>query len=80
MDTVVTEAVEGDLEVEVTQGIDGPGSSVWTFQGVDIDTGDLIIFGADRRPAEALWDALVNDEVPVALVPSWAILSREEGE
>jgi len=43
--------------------------------GVDLDTGDRVLFGGDHRPMYHILEALEAGEEVVAEVPDWAVLS-----
>ncbi len=47
-----------------------------TFTGTDVDSGDLVRFGVDHRPARDIREALRQGELPMVEVEEWAILSR----
>lgn len=53
-------------------------STVGVCQGTDLETGELVTFGADRRPARDLADAVRaarhEDELPVAEVEDWQVV------
>lgn len=53
-------------------------ATVHVFDGIDVDTGDQIVFAVDHRPARDLREALSDPEVEVyAELEGWQILSRE---
>ncbi len=70
---------DGELLVEVKDCLEGPGtrSSIWTFLGTEVESGDQLVFISDHRPGHALHIGLGNREaVVVACVPTWAVISR----
>lgn len=72
-----------DLTVYTT-AVSYSGGSTATATGVDTVSGDTVTFGGDWRPmrdlAEALQAAVDTgadlEDLPVAEVPSWAVLNR----
>ena len=69
-------AEEGAILVEVEAVVQHEGT-VWVFSGREHETGDIVTFGADWRPARDIAEALgEGDEPIVAAVPDWAVVSR----
>lgn len=60
------------MEVTVTQFIRSEGS-IAIFRGLT-DDGVAVTFACDHRPAQAIAEALINDEEPVAFVEDWQII------
>jgi len=44
--------------------------------GVEIDSGDWVVFGGDHRPMYDIIEALEAGEEVVAEVPDWAVVHR----
>lgn len=69
---------EDGLSVEVRE-VGGSGS-VLRGEGVEIETGDVVVFHGDHRMMAAIAEHLEamgeDDEPPIAFVPFWAIQSR----
>jgi hypothetical protein len=64
-----------DFRVEVTGAVQDEGS-VLILEGRDVDTGDVVRFVAERRPALRILEAVEAGEEPVASVPPWAVWGR----
>jgi hypothetical protein len=53
-----------------------PGTTVWTAEGEDSETGERVVFGGDWRQMSGLLDAVENEGEVVAYVEDWQILGR----
>jgi hypothetical protein len=71
---------QGSIEVIVQQVLPEPGSTVWRGRGVEITTGDYVLFGGDWRPMYALAEQLQEVDEVLADVPVWAVLTRTPGD
>ena len=69
------------MNILVTSVHEEPLSTVWTAQGHDVITGDVITFAGDRRPMSALCAAVedLGEAVEVHIEP-WQVLSRRRSQ
>ena len=50
--------------------------TIVVFEGEDEESGEIVTFACEHRPAQDIAWAIETGEMPLCDVPSWAILSR----
>lgn len=64
------------MQVQVLFVYPAPGQTVWTADGVDVESGEPVSFAGDWRPMSELAAVVANSEDDVlAEVPDWAVLA-----
>lgn len=50
--------------------------TIWTFEGIEVESGDLVHFGTDHRIARNLRSIILNEGEVICEVEDWQILNR----